>query len=108
LSPLEDIGLRAGIELSTFRLVYRRFSAQVHGLPLSFYRTTDHNRGRGVHSEVEEGYTCLSISFAIGLLVRSRDEMMALFADAIVTNPQTDPHGEGKAETRPLIPETPR
>lgn len=79
LSSLEEIAVRAGVELNTFRWLYRLFSSQVHGLPLSFYRMADQNRGRGIHSESEEGYTLLCISFALTLLVQTRDEMQILF-----------------------------
>lgn len=79
LSPLEEIAVRAGVELQTFRWLYKLFSSQVHGLPLSYYRMGEQNRGRGVHSESEEGYTSLCISFALTLLVATRDEMKTLF-----------------------------
>ncbi len=79
LSPLEEIAVRAGVELQTFRWLYKLFSSQVHGLPLSFYRMGEQNRGRGIHSESEEGYTSLCISFAVSLLVHAQDEMKILF-----------------------------
>ena len=82
LNPLEKIAVRAGVELATFRLIYRLFSSQVHGFPLAYYRMAEQNRGRGVHSESEEGYTALCVSLALTLLTRSRDEMRSLFADA--------------------------
>jgi hypothetical protein len=82
LFPLEEIGLRAGVERQTFRWLYKLLSIHVHGLPMSFYRMGNQERGRGVHSEVEEGYTLLCLSFAISLLVSARDEMESLFAEA--------------------------
>jgi hypothetical protein len=83
LSPLEDIAVRAGVDLNTFRWLYRLFSTQVHGLPMSFYRMGEQNRGRGVHSESEEFYANLCLSFAVALLVAARDEMKILFPVAI-------------------------
>lgn len=82
MESLESIAARIDVDLSTFRLLYRLFSNQVHGLPMSFYRMGEQNRGRGVHSESEGGYTCLCISFAVKLLVGARDEMRILFAGA--------------------------
>lgn len=79
LHPLEEIAGRTGVDLSTFRWLYRLFSNQVHGLPMSFYRMAEQNRGRGVHSESEEGYTSLCITFAVSLLAAARDEMKVLF-----------------------------
>jgi hypothetical protein len=79
--PLENIASRCSIDLGTFRWLYKLLSSHVHGLPLSFYRMGDQERGRGVHSEVEEGYTSLCLSFAVSLLVAARDEMERLFAE---------------------------
>lgn len=79
---LEDIAARAGVDVHTFRWLYKLLSSHVHGLPLSFYRMGEQERGRGVHSDVEEGYTKLCLSFAISLLVAARDEMERLFAEA--------------------------
>jgi hypothetical protein len=81
LESLETIAVRAGVELHQFRWLYKFLSSHVHGLPLSFYRMGRFDdRGRGLHNPVEDNYTCLCISFALTLLVRSRDEMRALFA----------------------------
>lgn len=88
LSSLEDIAVRAGIDLHTFRWLYKLLSSQVHGLPMSFYRMGEQERGRGVHSEVEEGYMSLCLSFAVSLLVAARDEMKQLFPEAETPHPQ--------------------
>ena len=82
LFPLEEIAVKAGVDLHHFRWLYKLLSSQVHGLPMSFYRNGENDRGRGVHSENEEGFTTLCLSFAITLLVHSRDEMRELFAEA--------------------------
>jgi hypothetical protein len=82
LYPLEQIGVGAGVDLHTFRWLYKLLSSQVHGLPMSFYRNGEQNRGRGVHSESEEGFTSLCISFAVSLLVGARDEMKEIFSGA--------------------------
>lgn len=79
LSPLEDIATRAGVDLHTFRWLYKFLSSHVHGLPMAFYRMGQQERGRGVHSDTEEGYTSLCLSFVTSLLVRSRDEMNEKF-----------------------------
>jgi Family of unknown function (DUF5677) len=80
--PLEEVAVQAGVGLQAFRWLYRLFSSQVHGLPLAFYRMGEQNRGRGVHSEAEEGYTKICITFALSLLVHTRDEMKTLFPSA--------------------------
>lgn len=81
LSSLEEVALRARIETQDFRILYKLLSSQVHGFPLSFYRMAEQNRGRGVHSKSEEGYTTYCVSFAVQLLEATRNEMRALFRD---------------------------
>ena len=85
LVPLEDIAQAAGVEVPQFRWLYKFLSSHVHGLPLSFYRMGEIDRGRGVYSEVEDGYSYLCVSFVRSILVVARDEMKKLF----------EPHTEG-------------
>ena len=81
LFPLEAIAEKAGIELEQFRFLFVLFSSHVHGLPMSFYRIGADNpeRGRGLPSEVEEGYSSLCLSLASTLLTATRDEVHGLF-----------------------------
>lgn len=80
LSSLENVAARAGIDVDTFRFVYKFASVHVHGLPMSFYRIGEQDRGRGIYSEPEEGYTALFLSFTSSILTRSRDEMKNKFS----------------------------
>lgn len=77
--PLEEIAEQSGLERSKFRWLYVLFSSHVHGLPMSFYRIGE--RGRGLPSPVEEGYTSLCLSLASTFLVQTRDEVHQLFAE---------------------------
>jgi len=85
LYPLENIGERAGVEKSLFRWLLILFSSHVHGLPMSYYRIAvgEQERGRGLPSSAEEGYTSLCLSFAAQLLVKTHDEIEVLFADSV-------------------------
>jgi len=85
LFPLEDLGEKAGIDKNTFRMIWTLFSSHVHGLPFSFYRIGggESERGRGLPSRVEEGYTSLCLSFAATFLIKTRDELHVLFAGLI-------------------------
>jgi hypothetical protein len=53
-----------GGDVNHFRFLYRFLSNQVHSLPMSFYRVGEQERGRGVESEVEVGYTALCLDTA--------------------------------------------
>lgn len=91
LFSLEDIAERAGIQKTTFRYLYILLSSHVHSLPMSFYRMGDgHERGRGVPSPVEEGYTSMCLSLACSLLVHTRDELHRLF-DGLAKDEQPQP-----------------
>lgn len=81
LYPLEELAERADLGRGTFKFLHVLFSQHVHGLPMSFYRMGGDNpeRGRGLPSEIEEGYTSLCLSFALTLLVGARDELHQLF-----------------------------
>jgi hypothetical protein len=79
LSSLEDIAVRSGVDIHSFRWLYQILSAQIHTLPLAFNRMKDQNRGRGIHSEVEEKYITLVVTFSAGLLLAAKDEMKQLF-----------------------------
>jgi hypothetical protein len=92
LSPLEDIAARSGVELRHFRWLYKFLSSHVHGYPMSYYRMDDGERGRGIHSDTEEGYTQLCLSFSLTLLTRSRDEMKKKFAGLTDRKEQNAPN----------------
>jgi hypothetical protein len=80
---LEEIGVKAGVEIELFRWLFRFLSNHVHGLPLSFYRIQEDGRGRGLHTTAEEGYTSLCLSFSMTLLVGARDEIEAMFTPVL-------------------------
>ncbi|MEG3128636.1 DUF5677 domain-containing protein [Pantoea cypripedii] len=78
LLPLEDIAEKAGIDKSQFRWLYVFLSSHVHALPMSFYRIGE-ERGRGLPTPTEEGYTTLCLTLASTFLVKTRDEVHSLF-----------------------------
>lgn len=81
LEALEDIAVRAGIELAVYRWLWKLMSAQVHAYPYSFYRMYAEASGRGVQTKMEEQHTTLMLSFCMTLLVRSRDEFKKLMQE---------------------------
>lgn len=80
LFPLEDIAEKAGIERTHFRWLYVLLSSHVHALPMSFFRIGE-ERGRGLPTPVEEGYTSICLSLVSTFLVNTRDELHSLFSD---------------------------
>lgn len=81
LLPLEEIAVKAGIETGLFRFMWKLMSTHAHGLPMSFYRMQNDDRGRGVQTPVEEHYTILLLSFCMSMLVSTRDEFVALMGN---------------------------
>jgi hypothetical protein len=82
LHTLEDIASRANIERESFRLIYQILSSHAHGYPFSFYRVGEQNRGRGIHSEIEEGYTInFCLEWVTNLLNNASNEMEQLFTE---------------------------
>ena len=79
LYPIEEMTERAGLERPTYRFLNILFSSHVHGLPMSYYRMGMQERGRGLPSPIEEGYTTICLSLASALLTATRDEVHELF-----------------------------
>jgi len=81
LFPLETLLERAGFPTEKFRWLYILFSTHVHALPMSFYRIGGDypERGRGLPSSAEEGYSALCLSLAASLIAATRDEVHVLF-----------------------------
>jgi hypothetical protein len=68
-----------GGDVNDFRFLYRFLSNQVHSLPMSFYRVGEQERGRGVESEVEVGYTALCLDTARQYLDQACKDYRSLF-----------------------------
>jgi len=79
LYPIEEMMEKAGLERPNYRFLNILFSSHIHGLPMSYYRMAMQERGRGLPSPVEEGYTTICLSLASALLTASRDEAHELF-----------------------------
>ncbi|MEJ2376065.1 MAG: DUF5677 domain-containing protein [Pseudolabrys sp.] len=79
LLPIEEMMERAGLDMPTYRFLNILFSSHVHGLPMSYYRMGEQERGRGLPSRVEEGNTIVCLSLASALLTATRDEVNELF-----------------------------
>ncbi|MBR0558155.1 hypothetical protein J5J10_20880 [Ciceribacter sp. L1K23] len=110
LFALEEMAEKAGIALEMFRFLYVLFSSHVHALPMSFYRMGGDNpeRGRGLPSEIEQGYSSLCLSFAATLFTATRDEVHTLFEDIVppTSHAQTEGIEEEIAEPTLKVGET--
>jgi hypothetical protein len=107
MAPLEDIAEKAGLEKKLFRSQYVLLSSHVHGLPMSFYRISPGNpdRGRGLPSPVEEGYTGMCLSLAAALLAATKEEVEDLFA-SVPTCPIEQTDEPATLETHDVIEKT--
>ncbi len=81
--PKDEIVRRIGLEEAEYRMMYGFLSVHVHTLPMSFYRMGEQERGRGIHSEIEERYTSACITWLTPILIRASEEMGAIFKEVI-------------------------
>ncbi|MGV2870596.1 DUF5677 domain-containing protein [Colwellia sp. E150_009] len=68
----EEIVQRGGGDTQDFLGLYKFLSVQAHSYPMNFYKMGDEERGRGVHSEVEEEYTTLCLELTNSHLEAAR------------------------------------
>lgn len=80
LQPLEDIALRCRIEKEQFRFFYTFMSQHAHSFPVSYFRMEEGNRGRGIHSDLEEQYHLMCMGLVLALIDGAANEMELKFA----------------------------
>ena len=80
MHPLEDIASRCDIPKEQFRFFYTFMSQQAHTLPVAFFRMDEGNRGRGVHSDLEERWHQVCMGITGALLGGAANEMELKFA----------------------------
>ncbi len=80
LHPLEDIAVKCSIPLEEFRFFYTFMSSHAHALPVAYFRMNEGDRGRGVHSELEEQYHLMCMALGIALIGSAANEMELKFA----------------------------
>jgi hypothetical protein len=97
----DELIRRMGENPNTFRIGYEFLSAQVHTLPLGFYRTGDKNRGRGLENPVGRRYICLILDDVRLYVLRGIRELIVLFPDIRQKISQADRNviDEHQAET---------
>ena len=78
--------------LSVLRPVDRGFlgfiSSHADLSPLAFYRTGDHNRGRGEESETDVRYIAMALGVASAFVTRADTDMQVLFREALAAPSQ--------------------
>lgn len=82
LFPLEEIAQQCSIPVEQFRFFYTFMSQQSHALPVAYFRMDEGNRGRGVHSDLEEQYHQMCMALVIALLGGAANDMQAKFAES--------------------------
>jgi hypothetical protein len=74
---------RMNEDVDKFRGIYRFFSFHIHSLPVSFYRMTEREQGRGIESDWEKTYMTMALDFALKPIQRANEEMLELFPDIL-------------------------
>jgi hypothetical protein len=87
LFSIEDMAEKAGIPKNHYRFLHIMLSSHVHGLPMSYFRMGEQERGRGLPSPIEEGYTSVCLSCAASLLANTREEVHELFKAIAISKP---------------------
>lgn len=82
----DEIVLASGGDIPTFRYKYRFLSNNTHSFPMGFYRMADHDRGRGVESEIEVQYTGICLEWTGEYLSKANAEFNKLFSNSVQTN----------------------
>jgi hypothetical protein len=85
----DEILTKMGQTTTTIRGYYRFLSSQSHPFPLGFYRTGEHNRGRGEDNRVDKGYIAHALEFCADTLKRSTDDFQKTFADIVSFSTRT-------------------
>jgi hypothetical protein len=80
LFPLEEIALRCSIPIEQFRFFYTFMSQHAHAMPVAYFRMDEGNRGRGIHSELEERYHVMCMALVTALIGGAANEMELKFA----------------------------
>lgn len=75
----DEIVESAGLSVKKFRLQYRFLSNQTHSYPMGFYRMVDSNRGMGLETETEVGYTAQTLSWLSEYIIKANTEMHDLW-----------------------------
>ncbi len=69
----------AGDNVNAFRWKYRFLSNQIHSCPMGFYRMAESDRGMGVESETEIGYTGMCLTWAGEYLAKAKSGFSELW-----------------------------
>lgn len=77
----EEIVKRGGGDTQDFLGLYKFLSVQAHSYPMNFYKMGDQERGRGVHSEVEEDYTGMCLDLTTSILEAARIKHNEVWSD---------------------------
>lgn len=80
MQPLEEIAVKCSLPVEQFRFFYTFMSAHAHSLPVAYFRMDEGNRGRGIHSELEEQYHLMCIGLSVALLGSAANDMEDKFA----------------------------
>lgn len=77
----EEIEARIGTDKNEFKLLYKLFSSNTHSFPMGFYGMLEGERGTGVKSEVEVGYSGLALEIAEQYIRQASNNMIKFFPD---------------------------
>jgi len=77
----ETIEERMGNDKNTFKGLYKFLSNQIHSFPMSFTRMTEHQKGKGIASEVEINYSYTALEQSVNYYLEACLNMIDLFPE---------------------------
>jgi hypothetical protein len=78
----DDMIVRANMDKTNFRFLYRFFSNHTHTGPIAFYRMREHGRGGGFQNHADILYMGFALDFALDLMERATADFLVFFPDA--------------------------
>lgn len=77
----EEIEERIGNSKDQFKGLYKFLSNQVHSFPMSYTRMTEHQKGKGIASEIEINYSYLALELSTNYYLEACLNLVQLFPE---------------------------
>jgi len=77
----EEIEEKIGEDRTEFKGWYKFLSNQTHSFPMSFSRMSEQNKGKGLKSDIEVGYSATALEISLKYLILACKDIIEIFPD---------------------------